>query len=421
MLPSTLSRPAQAACLLLLFAGSCALLDPHRSLIEESDAHAANGNYYLAYTTLEAGRSPANSDPALEKAYWDARLRYLLDEAQRDIFQEREHHALLDLNQVLAQDPGNKDALALIERANQKIAFRAVARGDVALGGGELENALLAFAEASRAVPGYPPAVEGTRKVKSEFDKLRTKAQEHFLEALRRFPELRMYEVDWHATTAVASDPSRADARALQVKADRALAEKTVLRAKEEEKKGSYGAALMDYRLARTLDPSVPDIDEGIERMQAELEAAQLIETVGLQIMRGEFTKARETLDKALKKTTFEKAQVSDQLLRVRQREAEARYTAAHDQELLGNKQEALDGYKLLLAGWPEGLKDTTERMANLELDINAAAKAYAAGVEAEGKGDLPAAVEQYQTAVTYYAKYKDAKARLDAAKAKLP
>jgi tetratricopeptide (TPR) repeat protein len=408
-------RLRHAACLAwLLLAAGCTTQD----LIKESEAHAADGNYYLAYATLEQGRSPGNTDPALEKAYWEARLRYLIDLAQHKIFMEHEREALLDLNQALAQDPGNQTALALIERANEKMARRAVERGDAALQAGELENALLAYAEAQRSVPGYRLAVEGTKNVKLEFDRLRTKAQLHFLEALRRYPELRMYEVDWHATTAVASDPSRADARVLQVKADRFNAEKTLQRAKEEEKKGSYGAALLDYRLARTLDPSVPEIDEYIERMQSECAAQRLIEQATMMIMRAEFDKARETLGEALKKTTLEKAQVSDQLLRVRRREAENRFEAAH--ELQGNKQEALAGYKALLADWPEGLKDTAERIANLELDIGSAEKAYAEGVEAEAKSDFAAAAEHFQTAVTCYAKYKDAKAKLEQVKARL-
>lgn len=415
MQPSTLRR--HGALLWLVLLGSCQC---HGNVLEHSGAHAANGNYYLAYTTLEAARNPANTDPAIEKAYWDARLQYLIDMARRNIFQEREQEALLDLNQALAQDPGNMTVLGLLERAHEKVAWRAANRGDVALGGGDLEGALLAYAEAQRAVPGYPAALAGTKEVKLAFDKLRAKAQQHFLEALRKFPELRMYEVDFHATAALSRDPSREDARVLGDKAERVLAEERFRRAKASEQKGSYGAALMDYRQARKLDESLPLVDESIEHMQNEVKAQSLIDKAKMRLIRKQFDSARKTLDEALQLTVLEKAQISEIIHMARKSEAEVQYEAARALELQGNKQEALDAFKVLAAAWPDGVQDTAARISNLELDIGAAEKAYASGVEAEGKSEWAAAVEHYQTAVTCYAKYKDAKARLEQVKAKV-
>jgi tetratricopeptide (TPR) repeat protein len=388
--------------------------------LEQSRLHAIEGNYFLAYRVLEGARDPADPDPALEKAYWQARLDFLIDQGRQRIFHDREVEAMISLNQALAQDPGNEVVLALIARVNAKLADRAVHRGDLHLRQDELSQALLAYTEAQRHVPGYGPAVLGVEAVRVAFGKMHAKAQEHFLEAVRKYPELRMVEVDWHANAALANDPSLDIARDLQGKAQRVLGQKAFARARASEEKGAYGAALMEYREARQLDPHMTGIDARIAHMEQEVKAASLIERAYMQVLHEKFDQARDMLSQAFELTVLEKPRVSELLLQARRQESMLRYREAKDLELQGRKQEALEAFRALSAEWPEGLEDEKVRIYNLETDLDLAQKAYAAGLAAEERGEWLQAAEHHATALSYCAGYLDARERLVKARAQL-
>jgi tetratricopeptide (TPR) repeat protein len=95
-------------------------------------------------------------------------------------------------------------------------------------------------------------------------------------------------------------------------------------------------------------------------------------------------------------------------------------YKVARDLELQGNKQEALVAFEQIAKAWPDGLDDEATRIDALRVDIQAAEAAYAAGDAAEQKGELAAALEQFKTARTYYAKLRDVAQRIEQIEKKL-
>lgn len=400
-----------ACCLLVACSGSSSALQRSREL-------AIDGNYYLALAALEDAGGATSGDPELFAAWREARLDYLVHESQRLVFLDREEDALELLAEASETHPDNQVVSALVVSARGKLAQRATALGNRSMAFGEPMEALKLYQEATAWVPDHKPALEGIERVRATFAAMHLEAQQHFLEAVRRFPELRWVEVDWHASAALEKDPSREDAKDLRTRAARQLAQKTLDRARLAEEEGYYGAALMEYRSARKLDPSLEAIDDRIAHMEKEVQAGGLLAQAMMHSANNRFDKARAMLEEAFVLTVLEKAVVNDALLQNRRREAEVAYQQARDLELQGRKAEALAGYEALEKAWPDGLLDVKARCASVRSEIAEAEKAWAAGEAAEAAKDMKAALEAYQGVELFYPGYKDVRDRIQRIKA---
>ena len=100
-------------------------------------------------------------------------------------------------------------------------------------------------------------------------------------------------------------------------------------------------------------------------------------------------------------------------MMQVRQLEGAQRHQAARDLEVLGRKADALAAYEALAKDWVEGFSDEAARIAGLRVDIDGATTEWAAAEAAEAAGELEKALEHYRAAETYYAGWKDGKARI--------
>lgn len=410
--PAPIRLLATAACFLVVACSGSS------SAVQRSRELAGDGNYYLALMALEDAGGAASGDPEVVEAWREARLDYLVHESQRLIFLDREEDALELLAEAAETHPDNKVVAGLAVLARNKLAQRATALGDRAMAFGEPTDALKYYQEATAWVPDHKPALEGIERVRTTFAAMHQKAQEHFLEAIRRFPELRWVEVDWHASAALEKDPSREDAKDLRTRAARQIAQRTLDRAKQAEEEGYYGAALMEYRSARKLDPSIESIDERIAHMEKEVQAGGLLAQAMMHSANKRFDKARTMLEEAFALTILEKAVVNDALLQNRKREAEVAYQLARDLELQGRKADALIGYEALDKAWPDGLLDVKARCASVRSEIAEAEKAWAAGEAAEAARDNKAALEAYQSVELFYPGYKDVRDRIQRLKA---
>ncbi len=413
-----MNRPAP---ILLLATAACCLLvgcTGSSSALERSRFQAGDRNYYLALVALEDAGGAKSSDPAVVAAWREARLDYLVHDAQRLIFLDREEDALELLAEAAETHPGNPVVAELVTRARTKLAQRATALGDRAMAFAEPSEALNHYQQAVAWVPDHQPALDGIERVRATFAAMHLKAQEHFLQAIRRFPELRWVEVSWHASAALEKDPSRDDAKELRERAARQIAQKTLDRARQAEQEGYYGAALMEYRSARKLDPSLEAIDDRIAHMEKEVEAGGLLAQAMMHSANNRFDKARAMLEEAFVLTILEKAVVNDALLQNRRREAEVAYQSARDLELQGLKAEALTGYEALDKAWPDGVLDVKARCASVRSEIAEAQKSWAAGEAAEAANDAKAALEAYEAVELFYPGYKDVRDRIQRLKA---
>lgn len=405
--------------LLLLLAVSAAASCASNSAIEASQRFLDEDYVLQAFEVVEAARNEQLADggvvdPELEAAYQDRRFRMLHQRGRLAIYADREPQGVEYLQEALTIRPGDARSLALIERAKRKLATRSTQRGQDLLAKSDLEGAIAAFAEAQTHVAGWGPAQEGIEAVRAAYSRLHSEAQKQFLEAIRKLPQFRFSEVDWHATAALARDKTRVDAQEVQQRAQRELAEEARQRAEQNRAAKKYGAALMDFRTAGQLWPEMPGVQEFIAQMEVEVQVVSTTERAQLAIKAGRLDEAKGLLDEAFEKSTLERGTINELRYQIRRKAGETAYQAARDLELQGMKAEAAAAFEAVVAEWPDGLLDEQTRLGALKTDMAAAATEFAAGEAKEQAADLPAALEHYKAAKTYYEKYRDTAARVE-------
>lgn len=416
----TIRRNATALPLVLLLAACVG-----RGAVERSQEYAHEGYPLQAFAELERERTRilhegGEPDEALEKAYQEATRRWLVERGRQEIYADQELRGITTLRHVLDRDPADAEALALVDRAQRKLARRQVDAGLDHLAKNDFEEAVKCFRQAQAYKPGFPPALEGERAVGERVARLHGEAQKQFLEAIRKLPEMRYPEVDWHAQAAITRDPSRDDAADVKQRALRELALVARERGDAAREAKNYGAALMEYRTARGLWAGLPDIDSTIATMEREVQATWKTESAQLAIEASRFDRATKLLDEAYELSTLERSSISELRLLVRKSLGRRAYEAARDLELQGLKQEALAAFEALVADWPDGLDDEQMRVVALKADIAGAERSYAEADAAEQKGDLAAALDAFTTARLYYARYRDVAERIASLKARL-
>ncbi|MCA8963599.1 MAG: hypothetical protein H6838_04445 [Planctomycetes bacterium] len=408
---------------MLLFAllAACA----STSVINESEVYSRRGNYLLAFDLLEKERqrlAAEHQEPSQEflAAYRQAEIGFAVYQARRAIFEEHEEDALVLLDNALAvgADPAEVDRLR--KRATHKLAVRATEVGNEHLVKGELEEALASFLQALSRQSDYELAHEGAEKVRAAVLMLTERAQQQFLEGVRKLPEFRYVEVQWHAMNAVTNDASREDAKELASRAQKEILEQRFARAKEMQDADMFGAAMLEYLAVRRVDPGFPGVDDAIESMKREVEAARLVGKAKVDMRMERFDEAQQGLEDALKKSEFSRAGIGELMMQCRNLRGEHAYQKARDLEILGKKAEALAAFEAIRSDFPDGLRDEAARADALRIDVDGAKTEWDAAVAAEAAGNLAEALEHYKAAERYYPGWQDGKDRIAKIEAKL-
>ncbi|MEZ6037652.1 MAG: hypothetical protein R3F29_09235 [Planctomycetota bacterium] len=388
-----------------------------QNALDRSAEYARLAEYDHAYRVLDQEfvrqSREGEVDPRLREAREAMRRRYLLDRAQQRLFWEREEDAARDLDELAAIDPAYPGLADLRARVSLKRAQRMVLRSDELLAEKDYAGAMDGYRESLRIVPGLDAAQKGIEAVKAELARLDARAQQQFLQAVRKVPELRFPEVAYHASVVLHNVPDRDGAEGLRELADHENAQRTFAMAKECQDSDQFGAAIVLYKRAKQLDPELSGVDEAIAAMDKELAAVVLIEKAGILMRAQKFDEARATLEQALADSMFSRPVISELMIQNRKLEGERQYRAARDLEVMGKKQQALDAFEALAAAWPQGLEDEQARIHSLKIDIDGAKAEWEAAEAAEAAGDLAAALEHYRSAERFYADWRDGKARI--------
>jgi hypothetical protein len=409
----------------LLVLAACAT----RSAIDESRAQAELGQFSRAFVILDDLRREQMADGGevdadLAAAYDKAKKAYLLFHAEELIFQEQEDAALADLVELETLEPGYPGVETLRSRAFAKKAERVATLGEMNFVRKDYVQALACFFEGKaliEKVNGHALTVHKVRKavaqgiddVMEATASLSVRGQEQFLEAVRKMPEFRFVEVQWHAGNSIHNTPDRDEARAIAAKARRENALASMARGKACEGQGRYGAALVEYRTAKAFDPNVPGIEAAIAAMQREQEASLLMDEAQKQMRLGKLDDARAALGKAFELSLMARNEIGALMLQTKRLEGDRQYQIGRDLEVLGRKAEALAAFETLAKDWPEGFADEKVRIDGLTIDIEGAKTEWAAAEAAEAAGNLPQALDHYLNSERFYAGWKDGKARI--------
>lgn len=412
------SIPTVLSVLGLLVLGSCAT----SSAIQESRKFASLGDYKHAFETLVVERNKqlddGEVDKDLEAAYQSARLEYLRDRAQNRIFTEKEDLALRDLDLIDATVANYPGVRGLRLAALKKKARRIVEKADELLQQKDFSGAMKGYIESQRLIAGFEPANEGMEKVKAEMARLSARAQQQFLQAVRKVPEFRHIEVAWHAAAVLHLSPDEADekrveAAELRKAALQESAQQTLARAKECENSNQFGAARVLYLEARRLDPELEGIDDAVAKMDKEIKAQTMLERAQIEMRNQKFDKADELLADAHKLSAYSRGAISELMMQSRQLKGQRSYRAALDLEVMGKKAEALTAFEAIAKDWPKGLEDETARIDALRIDIKSAKEEWEAAEKAEKEGRLVDALDHYLTAERFYAEWRDGEAHI--------
>lgn len=409
---------ASALLGLLLFAG-CATT----SALQESEALERRGVWQRAFSVVHAAyeeqAARGEVSPRLEEAHERLMREALRDRAQSLIFHEREDEALVMLDRLEALAPDFRDLARLRRHAHRKQAKRLVVEGDKLLSQREYQAAMAKYLESQRVVPEFGLAEDGMERVKDELARMDAVAQRQFLQAVRKYPEFRHIEVNWHAEAVLRNTPDPEDERRVNAERLRDDARTERARAKFAEAEAceridKFGAALVLYRQARKLDPAVEGVDAAIDRMNAELAALGLIESAQLIMRNGEFTEAKELLELAFEKSKLSRGAISELMIQNRRLQADAEYRAARDFEVMGKKAEALSAFEALAAKWPDGFEDEAGRIDALRVDIQGAQEEWQAALDAEAAGELEEAIDHFGNAERFYELWRDGEAQIE-------
>jgi hypothetical protein len=396
-----------------------------RTALDDSHYYQRLGDHLRAYQVLDNLRneqlaSNGSVDATLEQEHQRAYLAYLCARAEQNIFEEREERALGDLAELDTIAPGYPGVEALRERALRKRAARLVTEGGEELRRKDYVHALARFEQGRAIDPTSVEAKEGIKAVYEATERMGKRAQEQFLEAVRKLPELRFVEVQWHTTNALHNTPDAEDAKQLQDKARYENAQSAVARAQAAEREAKFGAALIEYREAQRFDPKLPGIDAAIAGMEREVKAAALIDKSQIAMRAARFDIAREQLGEAFELSLMARNDIAKLVRETRHMEGDHQYRAARDLEVLGKKAEALAAFEALAKDWPDGLADEHARIEGLRVDIAGAATEWAAAEAAEAANEPAKALEHYRNADRFYPGYKDGKERIERLRAVL-
>lgn len=419
MIPRTVRIALPAAVLAL--AWGCA--SPSVQLTAAAEAYE-KADYYQAYRAIERAREEFPSDPEVEAAYWRIRQAYLLSEGQRLVFSGDEQFALDHFEMVLALDPDHEIALRWKDKALRKLATRAAQEGERLLrrGSDGLDPALRAFDRALRYDPSNRLAREGLEKLRTTWAETQEEARGHYLAGLRALGQHEYFRTRYHLDLALERDPTLTEARDPAMVAARQLAAERLAAARAMEEQGYFAAALQEYveierRHENTVGIDHEELAARMARAETEVKAARMADEGEMLVFRGEFAKAREVLEEAFAMTTRQKEAIAERLLLVRERELDARYVAAADLELQNLLDQSVAAYVAIEEDVP-GFRDVRARIADLQLRIDEAEKAYAAGVAAQDAGDLDAAIQAFGDVQLFWKGFADSAKRLEALRA---
>lgn len=413
------SIPTVLSVLGLLVLGGCAT----SSAIDESQKFASLGDYKHAYEVLATERTKqlegGEVDKDLEAAYQNSRLEYLRDRAQLRIFTEKEDLALKDLDLIDAAVIGYPGVRGLRLAALKKKAGRIVTNADELLAQKDFTGAMKGYLESQRLVKGFEPANDGIQKVREEMERLSARAQQQFLQAVRKVPEFRHIEVAWHAAAVIhlspdASDEKRLEAAELRQAALKESAQAEFERAQKCENENHFGAARMLYLEARRLDPEMEGIEEAVAKMEQEEKALIMLEKAQVEMRNERFDAADALLSDAHKLSAYSRGAISELMMHSRKLKGQKQYRQALDLEVMGKKVEALTAFEAIAKEWKNGLEDEAARIDALRFDIDSAKTEWAAAEKAEAAGNLVDALDHYLTVERFYSEWRDGEVHIE-------
>lgn len=377
---------------------------------EERDVRAEvrdlvdHARYEEAVKVSAKAAADTPNDAELDKLHRDASVAYMLEQARRASFQDKDEDALVILERARALDPESRLVREWSERVQRKLAERWLYLALELHAKDEIEDALAAYESSLRYAPADTDALTGRDLClailkhraglgSAYFDDGLHALAEYWLEQARsRFSYSKKYKPD---------DPKAAQ-REDQV--EELLASERISLGQRAEEGRLFGTALAEYKKAFALEPKNEVAKAGIERARLEIAVIGLLVHASMDIVRGKFDRATELVEQASAITVAQKDLCEGKLDAIREARLNHAYQAALALERDNRYEDAVAAYNDILAK-ADYYKDAITRRDTLEEYIRLATDLYG---QAASTTDPATKLDLLKQIRSFWPDYKD-------------
>ncbi len=373
-----------------------------------------HGRYDEAVRKAAAEAESKPGDAAAETLYKDASVAFLLEKGRRLTFEDHDVEALHVFREALAIEPESKEVHTWIDKTNGKLAHRWLGIALELHAKDDIEEALKAYDNALQFAPGDKSALTGRGLSLSILNRRDGLGKKYFRDGLRALSDYWLEQARSRFTYAKKYQPvdDRTAARKGQV--EKLIAIERMTLARDYEKKGKFGAARNDYRLALALDKTNAEAKSGLDRCRKETQVTDKLAHARMSIIRGRFDAAAKLVDEASSLTELQKDQCEGTMASIREARLDQMYKEAVALERDFRFEEATAKYGEILAQ-ADFYKDVLARKDYLDDSMGRADDLYAKAQVAETPAKK---LELLQQISVFWPEYKDIVAQIRALQA---
>jgi tetratricopeptide (TPR) repeat protein len=405
-IPAALSFPALVA--LLGLAAACSSTRDTEG--DDSVPWLVRHGRYQEAVELAAERAERDpDDPETVEDHRLASAAWHMDRGRRLAFEGRNEEALVAFAEAKAIAPEQVVIDVWIGAARERLADTWLERGLERHNAEDLEGAVECYEKALALVPDHDPTRETLARALLQQNFRRGMGEEYYDDGVRALDRYFLHEAHSLFTYVLKYEPKNDRAHERGDQTQELLAAERATMAAELEERGDYAASRNEFRLALLLAPQLEAAQEGLERMQREEKAAELLRECDRLALQGRFEEAEQRLAQASELSERQTEEIEAHRTDLHQARLERLYEDARTLESDWRYEEAVAAYGKLLEREPF-FRDAIARRDTLQSYVEQAAELYA-------KYEAAASDEERLTYLrqiaVFWPEYRDVKLRL--------
>lgn len=236
-----------------------------------------------------------------------ARAAWLLDQGRALTFDDKDHEALLTLEQALVLEPESEVVLMWVGKTRAKIAMVLFHEGFELHSSEEYAAATEKYTEALEMNPAHEGASRG-RELASRQSQYRVDlAKGYYVDGVRALSDYWLEQAKSRFGYTRKYLPDHARALNRRNKVDGMLAGQRVILGTDYMARGLYAAARNEFRLAQILDDSADGLEGLLEEADREARARDHLVQAEMLVFKGEFESALSVLDDGQELTVLQR------------------------------------------------------------------------------------------------------------------
>jgi len=367
---------------------------------------------YDAALALAAERAEdAPNDEEAQLLHRDATVAWLIEQGRTALFDRRLEDALDEFNHALALSPKNATVGRWIQKTRDELTRLWLDRGIEFLQAEQFDRAIQAYELAEYYTPRDTEALFGATRVLFLINYRRGMGDDYYNQGVRAVHEHFLTQARHKFAAAGKYNDDDPTARERKERVESALAEERLHVARGLEEKGNFGAAQIEYRIILKVEPGNEEALAGLERMDAEVAAARMLDEADMLIRQNRFDEALERLEAGRALTKVQEDHFGRLAGEIEVAHWESLYQRGLNEERDFRYDEAIATYGELLSE-AEFYEDAARRKATLEEYVQRAETLYAELEAAQTPAEESAILRQFEL---FWPEYKDVGLRIAA------